>query len=76
MAAYDDPNEFSNALGLFLMVWFMITVMFIRMHGMNQTSGRHSIPIIRRNTAFAILLTSLALAFLMLAITELTGSPQ
>jgi len=60
-AAADE--ELHNALGLYLIVWFMVTVMFI-------------FPVVRRNIAFTVLLSTLAIALLMLALAEFTGSPM
>lgn len=31
-AAYPDQAEFHNALGLYLITWFMVTVMFMYVH--------------------------------------------
>ncbi|GLB34381.1 putative GPR1/FUN34/yaaH family protein [Lyophyllum shimeji] len=61
--AYQDQTELSNAIGLYLIVWFMVTVMF-------------TIPVILRNLAFTVLLSTLAIAFLLLAIAEFTGMPS
>ncbi|KAG6906494.1 hypothetical protein DXG01_013673 [Tephrocybe rancida] len=64
LASYDNaPDELANALGLYLTVWFMVTVMFI-------------FPVSRRHRAFTVLLSVLALALLMLAIAQFTGSEQ
>jgi len=60
LAAYTDPQELANAVGLYLTVWFMFTVMLIPV-------------VIRKNLAFTILLTTLAIAFILLAAAEFTN---
>jgi len=58
LAAYgDNKQELSNALGLYLTVWFMFTVMLIP-------------SVINKNLAFSLLLTALAIAFILLAAAE------
>jgi len=52
-----NPDELSNALGIFLITWFIFTVLLM-------------FGTIRRNIAFNVLLTFLALAFLLLACGE------
>lgn len=62
LAAYgDNTQELSNALGLYLAVWFMFTVMLIPY-------------IINKNLAFSLLLTALAIAFILLAAAEFTNN--
>ncbi|KAG6904736.1 hypothetical protein DXG01_007555 [Tephrocybe rancida] len=64
LASYDNaPDELANALGLYLIVWLMVTVMLI-------------FPVARRNLAFTVLSSVLAITFLMLAIAQFTGSEQ
>jgi len=53
----DNPDELSNALGIFLITWFIFTVLLM-------------FGTIRRNIAFNVLLVFLALAFLLLACGE------
>ncbi|KIM38766.1 hypothetical protein M413DRAFT_241636 [Hebeloma cylindrosporum] len=60
LSAYTDPQELENAIGIYLITWFMVTVMLI-------------IPVIRRNVAFVLLLSALALAFLLLACASFSG---
>ncbi|KAJ4477451.1 FUN34 transmembrane protein [Lentinula aciculospora] len=60
MAAYSDPQELNNAIGIFLIAWFMITVFFL-------------LAVIRRNVAFTVLLSALSIALLLLAIAEWSG---
>ncbi|KAF8967496.1 GPR1/FUN34/yaaH family-domain-containing protein [Flammula alnicola] len=60
LTAYKDPTELSSALGLYLITWFMVTIMFI-------------IPILHRNMSFIILLSILAITFALLAAAEFTG---
>ncbi|KAG6886730.1 hypothetical protein C0995_005392 [Termitomyces sp. Mi166 len=64
-AAYGGVNssEFTNAFGMYLVVWFMLTVLFIP-------------PIVRRNTAYTTLLSVLAVTLLLLSIAEFTGSAR
>lgn len=78
--AYETQAEFHNAVGMYLMVWFMVTVMF--MYALVRTcvweyflmTTTCSAPVVRRNIAFTTLLSFLALAFLMLSISEFTGN--
>jgi len=80
IAAYSDPRELGNAMGLFLITWFMITVMFMyvlnALLNMDQSLKVYyitpSLPTLRRNVTFTILLSVLAVAFLLLAIAEFT----
>jgi len=59
-AAYSDPQELNNAIGIFLITWMMVTILFI-------------LPVIRRNLSFVVLLSTLALAFALLAAGAFTG---
>jgi len=62
LAAYgNNTQELSNALGLYLIVWFMFTIMLIPV-------------VINKNLAFSLLLTALALAFILLAVAEFTNN--
>jgi len=62
LAAYgNNTQELSNALGLYLIVWFMFTVMLIPY-------------VINKNLAFSLLLTALAVAFILLAAAEFADS--
>jgi len=61
MAAFSSPQEFANALGIFLITWFIVTFIFL-------------LAVIRRNIAFSILLSALDLAFLFLSAAEFTGN--
>ncbi|KAG6877282.1 hypothetical protein C0993_008876 [Termitomyces sp. T159_Od127] len=63
MAAYTDSVEFANAFGMYLIVWFMLTLLFIP-------------PILRRNFSYTLLLSVLAITILLLAIAEFTSSPK
>ncbi|KAF9463689.1 GPR1/FUN34/yaaH family-domain-containing protein [Collybia nuda] len=54
-------DEFHDAVGMYLMVWFMVSFMFM-------------LTVMRKNVAFTSLLFFLALAYLMLAISEWTGN--
>jgi len=60
IAAYADPQEFNNAVGIYLMTWFMVTVMFM-------------LPVLRRNIAFSVLLFSLSVTFVLLAVGAFTA---
>jgi succinate-acetate transporter protein len=61
IAAYTDPQELGNALGIYLTTWCMVTIFFI-------------LPCLRRNLSFVILLSILALAFACLAASQFTGN--
>ncbi|KAF9254842.1 hypothetical protein L218DRAFT_951236 [Marasmius fiardii PR-910] len=56
-AAFATETEFHNALGIYLMTWFFITLFFLG-------------AVIRRHIAFSTVLAFLTLAFLMLGISE------
>ncbi|KAF9445831.1 FUN34 transmembrane protein [Macrolepiota fuliginosa MF-IS2] len=58
-----NMDEFNQAIGLYLMVWFMITLMFIP-------------PVLKKNIAFVVLLSCLSLALLMLSIGAFNGMPS
>ncbi|PPQ99339.1 hypothetical protein CVT24_009153 [Panaeolus cyanescens] len=60
ISAYADPQEFNNAMGIYLVTWFMVTVFF-------------TMAVIRRNLTFIILLSILAVTFLVLAVANFTG---
>lgn len=60
LASYTDPAELHNALGIYLIAWFMFTTMLL-------------IGAIRRNVSFVLLLLFLSLTFLLLACAEFTG---
>ncbi|KAF4619878.1 hypothetical protein D9613_004740 [Agrocybe pediades] len=59
-AAYSDQQEFNNAVGIYLITWMMVTILFV-------------LPVLRRNMSFVILLSILALAFALLAAGSFTG---
>jgi len=62
LAAYgNNTQELSNAVGLYLIVWFMFTVMLIP-------------SVIHKNLAFSLLLTALAITFLLLAVAEFVNN--
>ncbi|KAJ4467194.1 FUN34 transmembrane protein [Lentinula edodes] len=63
MAAFSDPQELNNAIGIYLIAWFMITVFFL-------------LAVLRRNVAFTVLLSCLSVALLLLAIAEWNGMEQ
>ncbi|KAG9311197.1 putative ammonia transport outward protein 2 [Chiua virens] len=59
-AAYTSDNELAQALGIYLITWFVLTTLFL-------------IGALRKNIAFISLFFCLALTFLMLAIAEWSG---
>ncbi|KAF5318123.1 hypothetical protein D9619_012199 [Psilocybe cf. subviscida] len=61
LAAYTDERELGHALGIFLITWFIVTLIFI-------------VAVIRRNLTFIILLSVLAVSFLLLSLGEFTGN--
>ncbi|KAF7775627.1 hypothetical protein Agabi119p4_4020 [Agaricus bisporus var. burnettii] len=62
--AFGGPTEeFNQAFGLYLMVWLMITLMFIP-------------PMLRKNLSFVILLSTLSVSLLLLAIGTWNGKPS
>lgn len=86
LAAYgNNTQELSNAIGLYLTVWFMFTVMlmyvyvllsffFLRVVFIVLKLILNLSPIspyvINKNLAFSLLLTALAIAFILLAAAE------
>ncbi|PPQ92759.1 hypothetical protein CVT25_003868 [Psilocybe cyanescens] len=60
LSAYSSPQELGNAIGIYLITWMMVTLLFI-------------IPVVRRNVSFVVLLSILALAFALLAAGSFTG---
>ncbi|KAJ3739320.1 FUN34 transmembrane protein [Lentinula detonsa] len=63
MAAFTNPQELNNAIGIYLISWFMITVFFL-------------LAVLRRNVAFTVLLSALSVALLLLAVAEWNGMEQ
>ncbi|KAJ7508817.1 FUN34 transmembrane protein [Mycena galericulata] len=61
IAAYSDPSEFANAVGIYLVAWLMVTIFFL-------------LAVIRKSVAFTVLLSSLSVAFACLAAAEFTGN--
>ncbi|KAJ6533937.1 GPR1/FUN34/yaaH family-domain-containing protein [Mycena vulgaris] len=59
IAAYSDPDEFANAVGIYLVAWLMVTVFFL-------------LAVIRKNRAYTALLSALTLTFACLAAAEFT----
>ncbi|KDR84435.1 hypothetical protein GALMADRAFT_56288 [Galerina marginata CBS 339.88] len=60
LAAYSDPQELANAVGIYLITWMMLTLIFMMI-------------IIRRNISFVVLFTVLSLTFALLAAGSFTG---
>ncbi|KAF8801577.1 hypothetical protein BYT27DRAFT_7226766 [Phlegmacium glaucopus] len=60
VAAYTDPQELANAIGLYLVVWLMLTLMLLPC-------------VIHKSISFTILLVLLAVAFILLAVAEFMG---
>lgn len=56
----NDPQGLSNALGIYLITWFMVTFMFLMV-------------CLRKNWSFVVLLSLLSVAFIFLAASEFTG---
>ncbi|KAJ7091301.1 GPR1/FUN34/yaaH family-domain-containing protein [Mycena crocata] len=61
MAAYDDPDEFASAVGIYLSAWLMVTLFFL-------------LAVLRRNIAYTLLLSSLFVAFACLTGAQFSGS--
>ena len=99
LAAYSDPRELSNALGLYFIVWFMFTVMLMCVFiaflfsywsddfiffpydlslSFSQLPNNEltyilspiSPAVVRRNFSLTLLLSLLAIAFIVLAVGE------
>ncbi|KAF8825373.1 hypothetical protein HHX47_DHR7000359 [Lentinula edodes] len=80
MAAFSDPQELNNAIGIYLIAWFMITVFFLYLcfsfHCPPLNAFVHRLAVLRRNVAFTVLLSCLSVALLLLAIAEWNGMEQ
>jgi len=63
LAAYSDPQELSNAIGLFLIVWSMFTAMLVP-------------ALIRKNISYTILFVLLSATYLLLGVAELTNNTR
>ncbi|KAG8221733.1 Gpr1 family protein [Butyriboletus roseoflavus] len=61
VSAYTSTEEFSQAIGLYLITWFILTFMFL-------------LGALRRNIAFMALLFFLCITFLLLAIGAWSGT--
>ncbi|KAJ6486919.1 Gpr1 family protein [Mycena sanguinolenta] len=61
LAAYTDPNELANALGIFLLYPMILSLFFL-------------LGVIRNNLAYTMILTSASIAFACLAAGELSQS--
>ncbi|RDB19853.1 Ammonia transport outward protein 2 [Hypsizygus marmoreus] len=61
LTAYTNKEELAHALGLYLTVWLIVTVMFI-------------LPVMKRHVAFTVLLSILCVTFILLAVAEFTGN--
>ncbi|KAH9482158.1 Accumulation of dyads protein 2 [Psilocybe cubensis] len=60
LSAYSSPQELGNAIGVYLITWMMVTILF-------------TIVVLRRNVSFVVLLSILSLAFALLAAGSFTG---
>ena len=94
LAAYDNnAQELSNAIGLYLVVWFMFTVMLMYVFVLLPFLSLRAIflviavvlilsfspispSVIHKNLAFSLLLTSLAITFILLAAAEFVNSAR
>jgi len=63
LAAYTDDKELTNALGIYLITWFMFTFFMF-------------LASLRKNITFIALLFFLWLTFLLLAVAEFTGNAK
>ncbi|TFK74506.1 FUN34 transmembrane protein [Pluteus cervinus] len=63
IAAYADPQELNNAVGVYLIVWFMMTFMFTTV-------------VVKRHIGLTVLLSVLSLAFILLAAGSFTASTK
>ncbi|KAJ7455718.1 GPR1/FUN34/yaaH family-domain-containing protein [Mycena latifolia] len=61
MSAYSDPDELANAIGIYLISWFMLTLFFL-------------LGVIRKNIAYTVLLSLMTAAFACLAVAQFTQS--
>ncbi|KIM43556.1 hypothetical protein M413DRAFT_443484 [Hebeloma cylindrosporum] len=56
-ASFTDPKELQSAVGIFLIAWFMVTLFLV-------------VATLRKNIAFIVMFSFLALTFLLLAVGE------
>jgi len=63
VAAYTSEDEFNQAIGIYLITWFVLTFMFL-------------LGALRRNLAFIALLFFLCITFILLAIGAWNGTPS
>ncbi|PFH49003.1 hypothetical protein AMATHDRAFT_49088 [Amanita thiersii Skay4041] len=59
--AFQTEKDYNNAVGLYLVIWFIFTSLLVP-------------PVIRRNISLVILFATLALTFLLVGIGLMTGS--
>ena len=84
LAAYgDNTQELSNAIGLYLIVWFMFTLMLMYVSHSSPplfSNSLHTFPIspviINKNLAFSLLLTAIAVTLILLAAAEFTNKAR
>ncbi|PPQ66922.1 hypothetical protein CVT26_010011 [Gymnopilus dilepis] len=63
ISAYSDERELANALGIFMIAWFMVTLFLL-------------LASLRKMIGLALLFAFLSLTFLLLAIAEFTGKEK
>jgi len=74
-----NMDEFNQAMALYLITWFIITVLFMYAVFFWITdkpmliSKFDSLPVLRRNIALTALLSSLSIALLLLSIGSMNG---
>jgi len=61
LSAYTDPTELDSAIGIYLIVWFIVTFLLL-------------IASLRKNVGLVVLFAFLAITFLLLAIGTFVGS--
>jgi uncharacterized protein len=79
VAAYADPQEFRNALGIYLMTWFIVTfillyVAFCPLQHALSLIFCFRITALRKSVAFIALFGFLSLAFILLGAANFMNS--
>ena|ERR1700722_9527542 len=80
-AAYTNTNEFHNALGIYLITWFIVTFLLLFVFSSHRFTSldklicyyNNSIAALRKNVAFVALFACLSTTFILLAVANFTG---
>lgn len=76
VTAYTSVDEFNQAIGIYLITWFVLTFMLLYVPDLSRWFGVFTtfrIGALRKNVGFIALLFFLAMTFLLLAVAAWTG---